>query len=78
MDIQLQKSIIIEQFKQVNDINLLNAIQSMLENALIKKNKDFDIPQTHQDLVINRYQDAIKNPDSLLDWDKAKKMLNAE
>ena len=39
MDIQVQKAIIIEQFKQVNDINLINAIKSILDYAL-KKEKD--------------------------------------
>ena len=78
MNLQLQKSIIIEQFKQVNDINLLNAIQSMLEYALVKDNNDVNIPKEHQDLVTERFQDAIDNPDSMLDWDDAKKMLKAE
>ena len=78
MDIQIQKSLIIEQFKQVNDINLLNAIQSMLEYALTKKEKDLVISKAHQDLVIDRYQDAVNNPDTLLDWDDAKNMLKTE
>lgn len=37
MDIQTQKEIIIEQFRQVNDINLINAIKSMLDYAKKKK-----------------------------------------
>jgi len=78
MDIQLQKSILIEQFKQVTDINLINAIQSMLEFAKVKENNDFDIPQAHQDLVMERYEKARKNPERLLDWDEAKKTLGLD
>lgn len=36
MDIQAQKAIIIEQFKQLNDINLITAIKSLLDYAIKK------------------------------------------
>ena len=78
MDVQLQKSIVIEQFKQVTDINLINAIESMLKYALIKENDNFDIPHAHRDLVNERYKKARKNPERLLDWEEAKKTLKAE
>jgi hypothetical protein len=75
MNVQVQKAIIIEQFKQVNDVNLINAIKSMLDYALKKEKDVFDIPETHQELVMERFDKVRKNPERLLDWDEAKKSL---
>ena len=77
MNIQAQKVIIIEQFKQVNDENLINAIKSMLDYALKKEKDVFDIPEVHQKLVMERFDKVRKNPERLLDWDKAKNSLKA-
>jgi hypothetical protein len=75
LNVQAQKAIIIEQFKQVNDINLINAIKSMLDYALKKENEVYNIPEDHQNLVRERYEDVRKNPERLLDWDEAQKNL---
>ena len=75
MNVQAQKAIIIEQFKQVNDVNLINAIKSMLDYALKKEKDVFDIPEAHQKLVMDRFDKVRKNPERLLDWDEAKKSL---
>jgi len=77
MNIQAQKAIIIDQFNQVNDINLINAIKSLLDYALQKENDAFNIPEAHQKLVMNRFEKVRKNPEILLDWDEAKKTLKA-
>lgn len=77
MNIQAQKALIIEQFKQVNDINLINAIKNMLDFAQKKEQENLDIPETHQKLVMDRFDKVRKNPDSLLDWDEAKKSLKS-
>ena len=73
MDIQLQKSIIIEQFNQVNDINLIKAIQGILEYALAKKNDDFEIPQWHKDIVRERIDNS--NDDDYISWKETKELL---
>jgi len=75
MNVQTQKAIIIEQFKQVDDVNLINAIKSMLDYALKKEKEVFDIPEAHQKLVMDRFNKARKNPERLLDWHEAKKSL---
>lgn len=75
MDIQVQKEIIIEQFKQVNDIKLINAIKSILDYALQKGTDFYDIPEEHQNIVMERFEKIRNNPDALLDWDEAKKTL---
>ena len=75
MNIQAQKAIIIERFKQVEDENLINAIKNMLDYALKKEKESIDIPETHQKLVLERFNKVRKNPKRLLDWDEAKKRL---
>lgn len=76
MDIQLQKSIIIEQFNQINDINLIKAIQGLLEYASSKKNDDIDVPQWHKDIVRERIENS--SDDDYLSWKETKKLLNSE
>jgi hypothetical protein len=77
MDIQAQKAIIIQQFNHINDINLINAIKSMLDYA-IKKEQEYDnIPNAHKELVLGRFEKVRKNPERLLDWDQSKKILKA-
>lgn len=77
MNIQTQKAIIIEQFKKVNDVNLINAIQNLLDYGLQKEQENKDIPESHQKLVMKRLEKVRKDPDRLLDWDEAKKTLKA-
>jgi len=76
MNIQTQKTIIIEQFKQVEDENLISAIKSLLDYAFQKENKE--IPEAHQQLVNERFEKVRKNPERLLDWDEVKDRLNAQ
>lgn len=75
MNLQAEKAIIIEQFKQINDINLIHAIKSMLDYALKKEANFYDIPEEHQQLVMERFEKVRQEPDRLLDWDEAKKSL---
>ncbi|NOU19196.1 MAG: hypothetical protein HOO91_16690 [Bacteroidales bacterium] len=77
MNVQAQKAIIIEQFKQVNDVNLINAIKNILDYALKKEKESLEVPEAHQKLVLERFDRVRKNPERLLDWDKAKKTLKA-
>lgn len=77
MNIQAEKAIIIEQFRQVNDVNLIHAIKNMLDYALKKEQEHFDIPEAHQELVMERFDKVRKNPERLLDWDEAKKTLKS-
>ncbi|MGE4288173.1 MAG: hypothetical protein AB7E36_05750 [Salinivirgaceae bacterium] len=78
MNIQAQKAIIIEQFKQVNDINLINAIKSMLDYALKIEKENHEVPEQIQKLVMERFEEVRKNPEKLLDWDGAKKTLKTK
>ncbi len=77
MDLQAQKTLIIEQFKKVDDIDLINAIKNMLDYALKKEKEIFDIPEAHQKLVMERFARVRKKPERFLDWDEAKKTLKA-
>lgn len=77
MDLQAEKAIIIEQFKQVTDINLVHAIKNMLDYASKKEADVYNIPEEHQQLVMQRFEQVRQNPDRLLDWDEAKKTLTS-
>jgi len=77
MDIQTQKDVIIEQFKLLNDENLIQAIKNLLEYALKKEQESLEVPEAHQKIVMERFNKVRKDPDRLLDWDEAKKMLKA-
>ena len=57
MDVQAEKAIIIEQFKQVNDINLIYAIKNMPDYAL--KKEKLEIPEAHQKLVMEIRCDLV-------------------
>jgi DNA-directed RNA polymerase subunit F len=74
MNIQTQKAIIIEQFKRVEDENLISAIKNMLDYAFQKEN--MEIPEAHQKLVNERFEKVRKNPERLLDWEEVKDRLN--
>lgn len=77
MTIQAEKAIIIEQFKQVEDVNLIHAIKNMLDYALKKEKESLDIPEAHQKLVMERFDKVREKPERLLDWDEAKRTLKA-
>lgn len=77
MNIQTRKAILIEQVKQIDDEDLIAAIQNMLDYALKKEQGMPDIPESHQKLVMERFDTVRKDPDRLVDWDEAKKKLKA-
>ena len=77
MNIQAEKAIIIEQFRQLNDVNLIYAIKNMLDYALKKEQESLEVPEAHQKLVMERFDKVRKDPDRLLDWEEAKKTLEA-
>jgi hypothetical protein len=77
MSIEDQKAIIIEKVKQVNDIDLINAIESMLEYAS-KKDVSIEIYDEHQKLVMDRFEKVRQDPERLLDLEEAQKILNEE
>ena len=75
MNIEAEKVMIIEKVKQVSDIDLISAIKSILDYAQKRDQKVYDIPENHQNLVMERFEKTRKNPDILLDWDEAKETL---
>lgn len=75
MNLQAEKANIIEQFKKVNDVNLILAIKSMLDYAFKKEQELYEVPEAHQKLVMERFEKVRKNPDRLLDWEEGLKSL---
>jgi hypothetical protein len=51
-------------------VNLISAIKSLLDYASRKKSEYYDIPEAHQKLVIERFEEVRKNPEKLLDWEE--------
>jgi len=71
MNIQAERSHIIEQLNHVSDINVIKAIKNILIFASKKeKVSDFVIPEWHKEIVRER----IKNtkPKDMLKWDDVK------
>lgn len=77
MNLNAEKAIIIERFKKVNDKHLIYAIKNMLDYALKKEQEALEVLETHQKLVMDRFDKIRKNPENLLDWKQAKTKLNA-
>lgn len=72
MNIKAEKILIIEQFQQINDIELIRAFKQLLNYGL-KKEKElgiYTIPEEHKKIVRER----IKNtkPEEMLNWDDVK------
>jgi len=74
MDIQTQKSLLIEQFKQIDDIDLIKAIKQFLNYAVKKQTVDIDVPEWHKKIVRTR----IKNtkPEECAPWGDVEKKLD--
>jgi hypothetical protein len=47
----------------------------MLDYARKRDQKIYDIPEAHQNLVMERFDEMKQNPDKLIDWDDAKESL---
>jgi Putative addiction module component len=80
MDIQAQKAIIIEQFKQINDIDLLNTIKSILDYAMHKEKADPDteIPESHKEIVRKRIKKYENTPESYLSWEDVENKMTGK
>jgi hypothetical protein len=77
MDLQAQKESLIERFRQIDDINLIEAIQKILDYAADKEDENYSIPEAHQKLVMERFDKIKKEPKRLIIWDKAKNTLKS-
>jgi hypothetical protein len=78
MNIEAEKAMIIEKVKQVNDVDLIRAIKSMLDFAQKRDQKVYDIPEAHQNLAMERFDESRKNSERLLDWAKIKETLKTK
>ena len=57
------------------DYKLLNRCMNKFSN---KEQGNIEIPEFHQKLVMERFENARKNPENLVDWEEAKKILNVK
>lgn len=49
----------------------------MLDHALKEDEENIEVPEAHQKLVMERFEEVRKNPERLLDWEEARKTLKA-
>ena len=75
MDLQSQKAIIIERFKQVEDENLIRAIKNLLDFAQKKESEVYEISEATQNLVMERFEKLKKNLKNFWSGMKQKKSL---
>lgn len=79
MNIELEKELIIRQFEQINDADLIRAIKSLLQYSL-KKQEEVEnhiVPEWHKNIVRKRLAEAKANPQNLLSWDDIMKELDS-
>ena len=72
MNIKAEKMQVIEQFQQIEDIELIRTIKLLLSYGL-KKQKElsvYEIPEEHKKLVRERIKNA--KPEDTLDWEEVK------
>jgi hypothetical protein len=58
MNINPEKSLLIEQIKLVDDEALINTIKDLLDYSLKKQTEEDSIPAKHQQLIIERAKSA--------------------
>ena len=77
MDIQAQKALIIEQFQQIDDINLIRTIKSLLDYANLKKHaqQEIEISENQKEIVRRRIKLYEDKEDSYLSWDQIEKKI---
>jgi hypothetical protein len=70
MNIQLQKSNLIKQIELIDDVDLLKAVKSIIDNGL-KNNatlgQDLVVPEWHKEIVLERRKNAKR--EDYIDWD---------
>ena len=71
-NLHLNINLNIEQLVEV--VKQLSPDDKLILNEAIWS-EDMDIPQEHQKLVQDRIENARKNPERMLDWDKASEKL---
>ena len=69
MNIQAERLSIIEQLKNVSDINVIKAIKNILNFAATKEKVfDFIVSEEQKESVRKRVKEYEENPDNVLSW----------
>lgn len=78
MNIELEKALIIKQFQQINDADLIKAFKSLLEYGIKQQEhiSENDVPEWHKNVVRQRLADAKAHPEKLLSWDEVMNELD--
>ena len=80
MDIKAEKASIIKQFMQIDDINLIIAIKSLLNFAMYKEKTDdeMEIPENHKEIVRSRIKEYENSFDSYLTMEQIEERITSK
>lgn len=80
MDIKAEKASIIKQFMQIDDINLIIAIKSLLNFARYKEKTDdeMEIPEHHKEIVRSRIKEYENSFDSYLTMEQIEERITSK
>jgi putative addiction module component (TIGR02574 family) len=86
MDLLLEKKIFLKRFEQITDIELINALNSLLDFALPRQNKslseeedklpdNYELSEEHKQILDERLLSYQKNPENVISWEDVKKRI---
>jgi len=89
MDLLVEKSIFLKRFEQVTDIELIKALNVLLEYTLPHQKQqdtelieqltdEYELSEEHKQILEERLLSYKKNPENTLSWEEVKQKLNAK
>ena len=79
MNLILERERIIERLQHITDVDLIKAVQSLLDSDIENKQQVNDVafPEWHKSIVRKRIEQSKKNPETLLSWDDVMNELDS-
>jgi len=80
MEIQIEKTLFLERFKDINDIEIVKMLNQFLDYALSQKKEDNRnlpeyMPDFHKQILNSRLLDMKENPEAEVTWEKIHEYL---
>ena len=79
MNLILERERIIERLQHITDVDLIKAVQLLLDSDIENKQQvnDIAVPEWHKNIVRKRIEQSKKNPETLLSWDDVMNELDS-
>lgn len=90
MDILLEKSVFLKRFEQINDIELIKTLNTLLDYTIPRQKKSIelseieDLPESyelsveHKKILDERLLSFKNNPENLISWEVVKKRIRTK